>query len=128
MSTVASIPAAAAGNASLHARATSVSPAAAWLSASTHERASTTSTAVARKSRIAAASGATAGFAASGGGQPLFGRGVGFGLGTGLGGVGFGGAVGLCGELIDGWRTWNVTCGLVITGLPLESTMLARRK
>lgn len=104
--------------------------AAAWLSASTFERASTTRTAVARRSRmaaesgapLAAASGATVDVARAGSGQPPEG------LGVGLGGVGRGGAVGLCGEFTEGWRTWNVVCWLVITGWPALSMMLARRK
>ena len=50
------------------------------------------------------------------------------GFGGGFGGFGFGGACGLCGELIEGWRTWNVVCWLVITGFPVPSRMLARRK
>jgi hypothetical protein len=47
-------------------------------------------------------------------------------LGDAVGG--FGGACGLCGELMDGWRTWKVVCWLVITGSPFWSRMLARRK
>src|SRR5687767_9126363 len=93
--------------------------AAAWLSVSTLERASMTRIAVARSSRMAAESGAPfaaasaamAVFGRMGGGQPP----DGLGFGTGLGGLGRGGAVGLCGEFTEGWRTWKVVCWLVIT-------------
>jgi hypothetical protein len=71
----------------------------------------------------AVASAATA-FVARTGGQPPEGLGVGFGMG--FGGFGRGGAVGLCGEFIEGWRTWKLVCWLMITGRPAPSMMLTR--
>ena len=111
--------------------------AAAWLSASTFERASTTSIAVARRSRMAAESGAppprlqrprrcSRERAAVSRRERL--RALRYRLRAGFGGCGFGVPCGLCGELIEGWRTWKVVCWLVITGLPSSSRMLARRK